>query len=53
MTQFRELPSVRDFSEQITFRDDEEEGLPELYFDLEYIEFVKDNYSLLPGQEFS
>jgi len=43
ITQLREATEFRDFRETVTFKGDDE--LPELWFDLGYVEFVKDNYS--------
>ena len=43
ITQLRESPEFRDFREHVTFTSDDD--LPELWFDLGYVEFVKDNYS--------
>jgi intracellular protein transport protein USO1 len=43
ISQLREAPAFRDFHEQISFKSDDE--LPDLWFDLGYVEFVKDNYS--------
>ena len=43
ITQLRESSDFRDFRESITYKTDDE--LPDLWFDLGYVEFVKDNYS--------
>jgi intracellular protein transport protein USO1 len=49
ITQLREHPSFRDFRETVTFShpssSDEDDELPNLWFDLGFVEFLKDNYS--------
>ena len=44
MTQFREAREFRDFREQVLYSHSDDE-LPELWFDLGFVEFLKDNYS--------
>jgi hypothetical protein len=45
ISQLREAPEFRDFREQITFSSHGDDELPELWFDLGFVEFLKDNYS--------
>ena len=45
ISQLRESPQFRDFKEQVTFSNHGDDDLPELWFDLGFVEFVKDNYS--------
>ena len=45
ISQLRESPQFRDFKEQITFSNHGDDDLPDLWFDLGFVEFVKDNYS--------
>jgi len=45
ISQLRESPQFRDFKEQVTFSNHGDDELPELWFDLGFVEFVKDNYS--------
>jgi len=45
ISQLRESPQFRDFKEQVTFSPHSDDELPELWFDLGFVEFVKDNYS--------
>ena len=47
ITQFRETSEFRDFREQVTFSSNGEGELPDLWFDLGFVEFLKDNYSIL------
>lgn len=46
ITQFRESSEFRDFREQVTFSSHGDDDLPELWFDLGFVEFLKDNYSI-------
>jgi hypothetical protein len=48
ISQLRESPQFRDFKEQITFSSHGDDELPDLWFDLGFVEFVKDNYSSPP-----
>jgi hypothetical protein len=48
ITQLRESPEFRDFREKITFASHGDDDLPELWFDLGFVEFLKDNYSTFP-----
>jgi len=43
--QFRETREFRDFREQVTFSSHGDDDLPDLWFDLGFVEFLKDNYS--------
>lgn len=45
ISQLRESPQFRDFKEQVTFSNHGDDDLPDLWFDLGFVEFVKDNYS--------
>jgi len=45
ITQFRETSDFRDFKEQVTFSSHNDDDLPDLWFDLGFVEFLKDNYS--------
>lgn len=45
ITQLREAPEFRDFREQVTFSSHADDELPDLWFDLGFVEFLKDNYS--------
>ena len=45
ITQFRETSEFRDFREQVTFSSNGDNELPDLWFDLAFVEFLKDNYS--------
>jgi intracellular protein transport protein USO1 len=47
ITQFRETSEFRDFREQVAFSSNAENELPDLWFDLGFVEFLKDNYSIL------
>jgi hypothetical protein len=44
ISQLREADEFRDFREQVTFSSHGDD-LPELWFDLGFVEFLKDNYS--------
>jgi hypothetical protein len=46
ISQLREAPEFRDFREQVTFSSHGDDELPELWFDLGFVEFLKDNYSI-------
>jgi intracellular protein transport protein USO1 len=46
ITQFRESSEFRDFREQVTFSSHGDDDLPDLWFDLGFVEFLKDNYSM-------
>jgi len=46
ITQFRETSEFRDFKEQVTFSSHGDDDLPDLWFDLGFVEFLKDNYSI-------
>jgi hypothetical protein len=46
ITQFRETSEFRDFREQVTFSSHGDNDLPDLWFDLGFVEFLKDNYSI-------
>lgn len=46
ISQLRESPQFRDFREQVTFSPHADDELPELWFDLGFVEFLKDNYSI-------
>ena len=45
--QFRETREFRDFREQVTFSSHGDDDLPDLWFDLGFVEFLKDNYSTI------
>ena len=47
ITQFRETSEFRDFRERVKFSSNGEGELPDLWFDLGFVEFLKDNYSIL------
>jgi hypothetical protein len=47
ITQFRETSEFRDFREQVTFSSQLDDELPGLWFDLGFVEFLKDNYSMV------
>lgn len=49
ITQFRETSEFRDFREGVTFSSahSSDDELPSLWFDLGFVEFLKDNYSTL------
>ena len=47
ISQLREAPEFRDFREQVTFSSHGDDELPDLWFDLGFVEFLKDNYSTL------
>ena len=44
ISQLREAKEFRDFREQVTFSSHGDD-LPDLWFDLGFVEFLKDNYS--------
>ena len=46
ISQFRETSEFRDFREQVKFSSHAKDGLPDLWFDLGFVEFLKDNYSM-------
>jgi intracellular protein transport protein USO1 len=50
ITQFRETSEFRDFREQVTFSSNADNELPDLWFDLAFVEFLKDNYSIPFGR---
>lgn len=45
ISQLREASEFRDFKENITFTS-QTDDLPDLWFDLGFVEFLKDNYSI-------
>jgi len=45
ISQLRETTEFRDFREGVTFSSKGDDDLPDLWFDLGYVEFLKDNYS--------
>jgi len=49
ISQLREAKEFRDFREQVTFSSHGDD-LPDLWFDLGFVEFLKDNYSIDPGR---
>lgn len=50
ISQLREAKEFRDFREQVTFSAHGDD-LPDLWFDLGFVEFLKDNYSTILGDE--
>jgi len=46
ITQLRESREFRDFREQVRFSSHANDELPDLWFDLGFVEFLKDNYSM-------
>lgn len=51
ITQLRESSEFRDFREQVTFSSHTEDDLPDLWFDLGFVEFLKDNYSISASRD--
>ena len=50
ITQLREAREFRDFREQVTYSSHADDELPDLWFDLGFVEFLKDNYSITPSR---